>query len=227
MKHKSISLLGHLAKSRATGGSKTVPAQKPVATFAVLVGNVFDRGAHSYRPVWYRRVLCPCGQAPSARWRRRMIGDDARPEFIRCSIGCCQTTAAAPAAFMRRAGPDRVAWDSGCAAGRRSHAYARRGSRRPLDHRRVVPVPRCVAIPFCASPVRRRWRCAQAATLTSTDRYSPMVHAAGQSPACAARARSSTSGLRAPSSANHPETVRAISWPDTWTVRPCRRSLTR
>ena len=30
-----------------------------------------------------------------------------------------------------------------------------------------------------------------------------MVHAAGQSPACAARARSSTSGLRAPSSANH------------------------
>ena len=70
MKHKSISLLRYLAKSRPTGGSKTVPAQKPVATFAVLVGNVFDRGAHSYRPVWYRRVLCPYGQACGEGGRR-------------------------------------------------------------------------------------------------------------------------------------------------------------
>ncbi len=71
-------------------------------------------------------------------------------------------------------------------------------------------------------------RPAQAATVTSTARYSPMARAAGQSPAATARARSSDSELRAPNSASQADTVGAISSPGTWTARSaCRRSLTR
>ena len=63
--------------------------------------------------------------------------------------------------------------------------------------------------------------------VTLTDKCSPMAWAAGQSPARAARARSSTSGLRVPSSANHAAIVAAISSPGTRTVRPSpSRSVT-
>ena len=60
----------------------------------------------------------------------------------------------------------------------------------------------------------------------STDKQSPMAWAVGQSPAHAARSRSSTSGLLVPNSANHFATVRAIESPGTQSVRPpCRRSV--
>src|SRR6476620_5230381 len=73
-----------------------------------------------------------------------------------------------------------------------------------------------------------RWdrHAAYAATMTSTDRQSPIACAVGQSWARTARARSSVSGLSAPSSASHDETTEAIRSPGTRAARPtCKRSM--
>ena len=59
----------------------------------------------------------------------------------------------------------------------------------------------------------------QLARVTSTDRHSPTAWAVAQSSALTARARSSTIGLRTPSSANQADTVAAMPSAGTWTVR--------
>ncbi len=66
----------------------------------------------------------------------------------------------------------------------------------------------------------------QSATAISMDRHSPRACAAAQSPPRTARSSSSTSGLSAPRSASHADTVAVIWWAGTRATCPrCSRSV--